>query len=47
MKRSGRHLSKKGLVGIVRVGVGEDRHWVYKGNNYKTLREVVVAYRKQ
>lgn len=42
MKRSRRGLSKKGLIGLKRVGVGLDRHWIYKGKEYKTLREVVL-----
>jgi len=40
MKHSGRHLTKKGLTGLKRVGVGVERHWEYKGASYFTLREI-------
>ena len=47
MKRSRRGLSKKGFTGLKRVGVGLDRHWVYKDKEYKTLREVIFHNRQK
>ena len=46
MKRSSRSLSKKGLVGLKRLGTIDDRHWLYKGTRYETLREVIRAARQ-
>ena len=45
MKGSGRHLSKKGLIGLKRIGVGKDRVWVYRNKEYKTLRQVISSTR--
>ena len=47
MKRSRRGLSKKGLPGLKRVGVGLDRRWIYNGKEYKTLREVIFNNRQK
>lgn len=41
MKRGQRNLSKKGLNGLVREGVGQDRFWIYDGKKFKNLREVI------
>ena len=50
MKRSKRGLSKKGLVGLQRVWKAKDdgsreRVWMYKGQEHKTLRSVVIVNR--
>lgn len=47
MKRQKNSFSKKGLVGLKRVGVGVERHWEYKGKKYKTLRELLMTIRVQ
>ena len=42
-------FSKKGLdkTQLKRVGVGVERHWEYHGKNYKTMRELIMAVRKE
>ena len=46
-KRSARHLSKKGLVGLRRAkNLSGKRVWFYKGSEFETLREVVIRYWK-
>jgi len=45
MKRSSRRLSKKGLVGLARVRVAGEKYWLYQGNRYDTLREVIIVHR--
>ncbi len=43
MKKSRRGLTKKGLQGLKRINnTSGERVFVYKGVEYKTLREVVV-----
>lgn len=52
MKKDGRRISKRGLVGLRRVvKAGEKdakgnpkRIWVYKGQEFNTLREVRRTY---
>lgn len=48
MKRGKVSFSKKGLdkSQLKRVGVGHERHWVYKGKTYKTLRELLAHNRQ-
>jgi hypothetical protein len=46
MKKSGRHLTKKGLAGLKRITDKDmKRVWVYRGHKYSTLREVIASNR--
>ena len=45
-KRSGRHLSKRGLAGLKRIKNKDGRRvWFYHDKEFETLREVVTTYR--
>ena len=44
-KRSARRISKKYFdKTLLRVGKGSDRHWLYRGERYDTLRDVRNAH---
>ena len=39
-KRNSVSISKKGLPGLKRVGVGVERHWEFVGKSFKTMRQL-------